>query len=135
MNALGMRSKSLASTRRINLDFADPQRLMESIIGPTVFERFRTVLKYVQIARQHMPSKKEKETIEERPRAGGTDIRFPTPAAPMVILMIRNARGLTAVVAPTVASTYCFTVAAAADVLNMFRAATSAAPPSCPAPP
>lgn len=67
---------------RFNLDFADPKNLMESVIGPVVLDRFRTVLKYVEIARKHMPSKKEKASVAQRPRADGTDVMFPTPAAP-----------------------------------------------------
>jgi uncharacterized protein (TIGR03545 family) len=67
---------------RLNLDFANPERLMEGMIGPMVLQRFQTVLKYVEVARKHMPSKKEKESVPARPRLAGMDITFPTPAAP-----------------------------------------------------
>ena len=39
-------------------------------------------MKYVEVARKHMPSKKEKDSVRERPRDEGTDVTFPTPAAP-----------------------------------------------------
>ncbi|MBV9080475.1 MAG: TIGR03545 family protein [Elusimicrobia bacterium] len=66
---------------RLNLDFANPEHLMEGIIGPTVVERFQTALKYIQIARRHMPAKKQKEKAPEIARSKGIDIKFPTPAA------------------------------------------------------
>ncbi len=67
---------------RLNLDFADPQRLMEGFIGGAAMERFTTGLKYVEMARRHMPSKKEKEEMPARPRAKGMDVEFPRPADP-----------------------------------------------------
>ena len=67
---------------RLNLDFANPDKLMEGIIGPLVLQRFQTIMKYVQIARKHMPSKKENESLPPTPRANGMDITFPSPAAP-----------------------------------------------------
>lgn len=69
---------------RFNLDFADPQRLMEGFAGPAVLGKYYTVIRYVELARKYMPAKKEKEAQKEpeRPRPGGADIAFPTPAAP-----------------------------------------------------
>lgn len=67
---------------RLNLDFASPDRLVEGILGPLVIKRFQTVFHYVEMARRHMPSKKEKESLPPKPRAKGMDIEFPTLAAP-----------------------------------------------------
>ncbi len=66
---------------RLNLDFASPDRLVEGIVGPLVLKRFQNILHYVQLARQHMPSKKAQESLPPKPRVSGMDIEFPTPAA------------------------------------------------------
>lgn len=67
---------------RFNLDFADPQRLLESLIGAEVMAKFLDALRYVELARRHMPSKDEKAEEPARVRGEGADIRFPTPAGP-----------------------------------------------------
>jgi uncharacterized protein (TIGR03545 family) len=66
---------------RFNLDFADPTRLVEGLIGPSVLSRVRTTLHYVQVARQSMPSKKEQAALPVKPRGKGLTVEFPTPAA------------------------------------------------------
>lgn len=74
---------------RLNLDFANPDRLVEGIIGPLVLQRFQMVFHYIQLARRHMPSRKEKETLPLRPRAKGMDIEFPTLAAPPTFWLMK----------------------------------------------
>lgn len=67
---------------RFNLDFADPKRLIEGMIGDSIREKVQTALHYVEVVRANMPSKKEKEKHPPRPRFKGINIPFPTPAAP-----------------------------------------------------
>ncbi|MCG3204725.1 MAG: hypothetical protein KCHDKBKB_01441 [Elusimicrobia bacterium] len=66
---------------RLSLDFASPDRLVEGLLGSSLLHRLQTLFHYVQLARQHMPSKKEKESIPPKPRSKGMDIEFPTPDA------------------------------------------------------
>lgn len=67
---------------RLNWDFADPDRLVESLIGNIFLTRLQTALGYIQTIRAHMPSQKEKESMPPKPRMKGIEIKFPTPAAP-----------------------------------------------------
>lgn len=67
---------------RLNLDFANPDKLMEGIVGPLVLQRFQTIVKYVQIAREHMPTKKETAAPPVQKRSKGIDVTFPTPGVP-----------------------------------------------------
>lgn len=67
---------------RFNLDFADPKRLVEGIVGPVVLTRAKKIMGYVEMVREHMPSKKEQEAIPQKPRATGMDILFPRPQDP-----------------------------------------------------
>lgn len=67
---------------RFNLDFADPKRLVEGMIGDSVLGKVKVALHYADLARKNMPSKKDQEDLPPRPRFKGIDIRFPTPAAP-----------------------------------------------------
>lgn len=66
---------------RFNLDFADPARLVDGLLGATFRDRVRSALHYIEVARKYMPAKKEQEAPPP-PRAEGLDIKFPTPAAP-----------------------------------------------------
>lgn len=67
---------------RLNLDFANPRRLLDGMIGPIVLQRFQQAFRYAELAKKHMPSKVEKASLPPKPRAKGMDITFPTPAAP-----------------------------------------------------
>jgi uncharacterized protein (TIGR03545 family) len=66
---------------RLNLDFVNPKRLVDGMIGPALLNRVHTILGYVQTARRVMPSKQEAESLPPKPRASGEDIRFWSPAA------------------------------------------------------
>lgn len=76
---------------RFNLDFLDPKRLVNGIIGPLVMERVQTVLGYVETARRVMPSKKVAESLPPKPRAKGEDIKFWSPAAPPTFWLKKSA--------------------------------------------
>ena len=67
---------------RFNLDFADPKKLAEGFIGLDVIDRVTTVLKYIELARKHLPDKKEEQKKPEKIRAKGMDIVFPGPGVP-----------------------------------------------------
>ncbi|MFN0117639.1 MAG: TIGR03545 family protein [Elusimicrobiota bacterium] len=67
---------------RLNLDFADPKRIVEGLIGPDVLYKFRLVAHYIEVARAYMPTQKVEDAVPPRPRLKGIDIKFPTPATP-----------------------------------------------------
>lgn len=66
---------------RLNLDFLNPKRLVDGMVGPAILGRVHTILGYVQTARRAMPSKQEAESLPPKPRDTGEDIRFWSPAA------------------------------------------------------
>ncbi len=66
---------------RLNLDFANPKRLIDGMMGGAILGKVKTALHYVEVARKYLPSKKDEE-IPPKPRSGGMDIEFPKPAAP-----------------------------------------------------
>ena len=66
---------------KMNLEFAEPERLVEGLLGKAVLNRLQTTLRYMELARKHLPSKKVKESVPEKPRAEGMDISFPGPEA------------------------------------------------------
>lgn len=67
---------------RFNLDFADPKRIVEGIIGESIVGKVRVALRYVEMVKSRMPSKKDQSTPPPHPRFRGIDIPFPTPAEP-----------------------------------------------------
>jgi len=67
---------------RLNLDFANPKKVAEALIGSTIMSNVQKALHYIELARKYMPSKAEAESLPARPRFKGVDILFPTPAAP-----------------------------------------------------
>lgn len=76
---------------RLNLDFADPDRLMQGMIGPAVLSRFQSGIQYIEIARKHMPSAKEKASLPPKPREEGMNIEFPGPGEPPRFWLVKAA--------------------------------------------
>jgi uncharacterized protein (TIGR03545 family) len=76
---------------RLNLDFVNPDRLVEGLIGPLVVQRVKTAMYYVELVRKNMPSKKDQTILPPKPRATGMDITFPTPAAPPTFWLMKAA--------------------------------------------
>lgn len=62
--------------KKLKLPSIEMEDIAETVFGPLVTEKFKTIVSYVEKVRKYIPPKEKKEEITRKPRKQGDDIIF-----------------------------------------------------------